>query len=339
MNGLISLWKGSVTSQTSNGYTYYVPLLPNWYVCDGSQITDDFTTPNLVGYIPVGATSTNIVNTSGGNFSISEEIPVTNHIHNVTLSSSSEIINSISINNYTTPLSDENFVMFSFNPSSYVNASNLTHNHNVSTLLSGPTYLYPNITSSTTGTSNKLNYVSQYYIIYYETLSLTIPLFRGMIYNWIGNVTTTGDIQPVNSSNIPYANWYVCCAANSHLSVPSFDDRIGIILTNGSISSSDDLSIREPINIYEHTHNSETSSSNIYTINNDTSYNSLNNVTINSYSPTTSFSQGPQPISNITHTHTLNYTYSYLNTTQPTTDTYTDPVLKYINLYYIIYLP
>lgn len=342
MNGLIALWKGNVYLKTNGLYSYYVTNNPNWYVCDGSQIDDNFTTPNLIGYIPVGATDTNIVNTSGGNISISDDIPIQNHSHSMEITGSDNILNSISINEVTGNVDER-----ADNEGSGLHASKTNHTH-TSTSNTGITNVYLSFNLITTNTSSKINYVSQYFIIYYisySSISYSIPLFKGMIFNWNGNIILNGSYyQPCDSSNNVYSNWYICCSSNYSINslIPSFDDRISVILTSGSSSINNGTSIRETINIGSHTHDSLTSQSDISTTYNDTQYQTFNNVTLDDYLVSVNClyvgNAGAYVITK-NHTHTLNYTYSNLDTQVTTTDTYSDPIFKYINLYYIIYLP
>jgi hypothetical protein len=345
MNGLIALYKGTVYLQTNGSYSYYVTNNPNWYVCNGSQINDNFTTPNLVGYIPVGATDTNIVNTSGGTISISENIPIQNHSHSIDLSGSSNIINNITVNELDGTINEYAIDTASLE---FYKSSTTNHTHSTSSN-TGITNINVSFSlNETSTTSSKINYVSQYFIIYYSSLLYSIPLFKGMIYNWNGNIILNGSYyQPCDSSNNVYSNWYVCCNTNNSINsnIPSFDDRIAVILTSGSSSINNGTSIRETINIGSHTHDTSTPliESSISTTFNNTQYNTFNNVVLNDYvvGITCSYVTSTLPINSISnnHTHTLNYTYSNLDTQINTTETYSDPIFKYINLYYIIYLP
>lgn len=343
MNGLITLWKGNVTLKSNGSYSYYIPSLSNWYVCNGSQIDDNFTTPNLVGYIPVGATDTNIVNTSGGNISISQEIPVQNHTHGIDLTNSSPILNSISVNPLTGTVNEPT----SAEDDKSLYGSNINHTH-TTTSNTGTTNVNVSFTLSITNdTSSKINYVCQYFIIYYNPYVLfnSMNLFKGMIYNWNGNIILNGSYyQPCDSSNNVYTNWYVCSSSNNSINpyIPSFDDRIAVILTSGSLSINNGTSIRETINIGSHTHDITTVNSSISTTYNNTEYNTWNNVILNDHMVSVNsyydlFSSKYTVTKN--HTHSLNYTYSNLDTQINTTDTYNDSIFKYVNLYYIIYLP
>lgn len=343
MNGLIALWKGDVYLTTGT-YSYYVPSLPNWYICNGAQINANFTTPNLVGYIPVGATSTNTVNVSGGTISISEDIPVSNHSHSIDISGSSNVVNTFSLStaSYT------NATTYTSATGLQVIISDLDHSHNVVYDTGTTTVSFEYISTTSTNSSyNRLNYVAQHFIIYYTSTFVTLPLFKGMTYHWNGSITLNSSYyRPCDSSGNVYSNWYVCCASNNLLNsnIPSFDDRIAVVLTSGSSSSSDSSSIRDMISVGSHTHTLDVSyvDSTIKTTYNNTTYTTLSSVSVDTYSSIlTGDAAGINTIWGIesNHTHTVNYEYSNLNETITTTDTFSNPIFKYINLYYIIYLP
>lgn len=76
-----------LSSNTSNGG--YSPSIDNtlqsdWYLCDGSDIKttsgSNITLPDMSGYVPVGADSTQTCS-SGGNRQIIESIPIASHTH------------------------------------------------------------------------------------------------------------------------------------------------------------------------------------------------------------------------------------------------------------------
>jgi hypothetical protein len=345
MNGLIALYKGTVYLQTNGPYSYYVTNNPNWYVCNGSQIDDNFTTPNLVGYIPVGATDTHIVNTSGGNISISEDIPVQNHSHIVGIEGSDNILNNITINEVTGNVDER--ANNDYGTSLSASKTNHTHTSTSNTGITSVNVSF--VLNEPTTTSSKINYVSQYFVIYYSSLSYSIPLFKGMIYNWNGNIILNGSYyQPCDSSNNIYTNWYVCCSSNNSINqyIPSFDNRIAVILTSGSSIINNGQSIREEIQIGSHTHDTTSPIEGDLSITyNNTQYQAFKNVTLDEHLVSvnclyTYTDYGAYVITK-NHTHTLNYTYSSINinTLRNTSETYYDSIFKYINLYYIIYLP
>ncbi len=345
MNGLIALWKQNVYLKTNGTYSYYVPSLKNWYVCDGSQIDSNFTTPNLVGYIPVGATSTDIVNISGGTVSISESIPTSNHTHLIDISGATNILHNITISTSI----DVNEGAFTTNQYPYkIISSTIGHTHTTD-LYTGTTTVQFAYTTSSSINNSKLNYVSQYFIIYYNPTLLisSITLFKGMIYHWNGNITLNGSYyQPCDSSSTVYDNWYVCNDINNGLNsnIPSFDNRIAVILTSGSNYSSDNNSIRDIINIGSHTHTIDISSveATIGTVHNSTTYNTLSSIDLDKYSSIEIGNlAGGTTINGIVsdHSHNIINEYSNLDIQVSTSETFSNPILKYMNLYYIIYLP
>ncbi len=341
MNGLIALWKQNVYLKTNGTYSYYVPSLKNWYVCDGSQIDSQFSTPNLVGYLPVGATTTDIVNISGGTVSIAESIPTSNHSHLIDISGANNILHNFTI---STSIDVNEGAFTTEDPSILYNitSSLIGHTHTIDANTGTTTVQFSYTTSSSTNNS-KLNYVSQYFIIYYNPTLLisSITLFKGMIYHWNGNITLNGSYyQPCDTSSTVYDNWYVCCDINNGLNsnIPSFDNRIAVILTSGSNYSSDSNSIRDVINIGSHTHTIDISSveATIDTVHNSTSYNTLSSISLNKYSATEIGNlAGGTTINGIIsdHSHNIINEYSNLDIQVSTSDTFSNPILKYMNLY------
>jgi len=349
MNGLIALWKGDVTyiSNTIGSFTYqyYVPTIPNWYVCDGSQIDADFTTPNIVGYVPVGLSPTDSINTIGdtsGNVSISEDIPISNHTHDITITTSS-IISNVDV---SMTLIGGDGLLIETNETG-INVVPQLHKHYISNELTGTTSLSMDLTIDSGGNTYRFNYVSQYYIIYYASLTFTSYIFKGMIYYWIGNITTTVPYQPIDSNGTTLTSWYICCEENENYnskSIPNINNNI-IIISNSGYSTVNSLStsIRDPIDIETHDHNISSSTTSISTLGTDSNtyspnYNiSLNNAGIDSMYNTSSATLYETMLTK-KHSHQLDYTTYTFDQTVTTSDL-SDNIFNYINLYSIIYLP
>lgn len=341
MNGLIAVWKGPVYNTTSNNYSYYVPTIPNWYVCDGSQIDSTFTTPNMVGYIPVGLSPTDLSNNMGdisGNQSISEDIGINNHTHDITITTSS-VLNTMDIS-------------YTIGKASGLNSNNtgiqspfVVHSHYMTNQLYGTTSLLLNIDTDSSGSTYRLNYVSQHFIIYYASISYTQFLFKGMIFHWYGNITTEFPYQPVDSNGDTISNWYVCSELNSNLQnyvIPVVDNKIVVISTSGySIVDLSSTTIRDPIDFISHNHSISSTTTTILTQGTDNNvYSTNSSITIGDTTIEPLYSSiGSDSFSILQqHSHSVDSTtYTFDQTL--TTPELSNNIFKYINLYAIIYLP
>lgn len=346
MNGLITIWKGPVINKTytnnSITYSYYVPSIPNWYVCDGSKISEDFTTPNMVGYIPVGLSPTDIININGdisGNVSLCEDIPINNHTHSLTITTSN-YVHDISCG---TPVGST--------VSTYANAANteiahsVVHEHNIINGLYGTTNFNINVTTNSTGDTNRLKYIAEYFIIYYASVPIINFFFKGMIYQWYGNITTSYPYQPIDSSNNILENWYICSSLNNNSSIPDMDNNIVVISVSGYTTiNNNSTTIREAIDIESHTHSINSVTSSISTVGtDDITYYTNKTVSINNATLTSLYNKVTSPVSTTeyfmtSHNHNIDIT-SYNFDKTITTPSLSDSIFKYINLYYIIYLP
>lgn len=352
MNGLITLWKGPINynTYTSNNitYSYYTPTLSNWFICDGSAINDQFTTPNLVGYVPVGTSTTNGDN--NGTVSLSENIPSNNHTHDITYTTDNIFYEITSVvNNIGSILWDTDTpIVYSTTDSSRPITAAGLHNHTLGYGTIGTTTINDTINiSQSSDNTYKFNYVSQHYIIYYKQYPIYFQLFSGMVYNWYGSVNGITPNQPIDSNGNIYTNWYVCNGISpiSGKTIPNFENKIAVVCTSTSQLDtvlSNTTTIRDPLPISSHIHSNSTnpipivitsSTGTTYDPIIDISVAYLTDLTIQCTTTTSSTVMIP-----LEHTHDISYsTYTYSNTTS--TNNISDTIFKYINLYYIIYLP
>jgi hypothetical protein len=345
MNGLIAIWNGPIYSESrtinSITYNYYIPSLANWYVCDGSQINEDFTTPNIVGYIPVGLSPTDTVNILGdvsGNVSLSEYIPINNHSHEIQIDSLSSLIKNIKIDEISS------YTIDNINSdTSGIQSPTTSHLHNLKDEIYATTTLNVDVSFSETGSNYRFNYVSQHYIIYYSTISSIPFIFRGMIFNWYGNITSSYPYQPIDSNNDILTDWYVCSSLNQSVdsSIPDIDNKIAVISTTGyetiDLSST---SIREAIDVESHTHTSTISTSISSLGSNNIIYNPLETIIIGNTTLENIYELGTSISYNVFNQHSHSTSISrYTFNEKVYTNDLSNNIFKYINLYFIIYLP